>query len=440
MCVPLHIYFGVFKQIWAHFRPLKHCEGDESSLRSKIFGSSVKSKSVNEIQEEEIARKEGENQGNIIIKLAADLLDYQGATEKKDEAKAFTDSELFAEADVLFTHDCTINRGGYYGNIYMGHDGFKALLPGNKERKLIVTDTALFCQERDTEDSEDKSIKDIIIVDGNFDFEQHHLNKDHITVKNLDRKVEIRLESNTDHAETDKLIAILEYLKKNKPKSPSEKFENDEIMASIKTFGEPEEESKCRWFIQGRDYMWYLSHILEQAEHEIYITDWWFSPEIVLRRPKTKFADKDWTLEEVLKEKAKNGVMVYIMLFGSVGANMLNLGADRVRDMFNHVPNFQVIVHGAGLGDLFLWSHHEKLCIVDQSISFVGGADLCAGRWDDELYRLMDLQITDMDGDGDIDWDDVKATYENIYGKEKGETIAAAMKEEMWSNDMGGQL
>lgn len=52
----------------------------------------------------------------------------------------------------------------------------------------------------------------------------------------------------------------------------------------------------------------------------------------------------------------------------------------------------------------------------------------------------MDLQITDMDGDGDIDWNDVLETYQEIYGKEKGTEIANAMKENNWSNDMGGQL
>ena len=27
-----------------------------------------------------------------------------------------------------------------------------------------------------------------------------------------------------------------------------------------------------------------------------------------------------------------------------------------------------------------LWAHHEKLVVVDQSVAFVGGIDLCYGR------------------------------------------------------------
>ena len=38
-------------------------------------------------------------------------------------------------------------------------------------------------------------------------------------------------------------------------------------------------------------------------------------------------------------------------------------------------------------GGVFLWSHHEKTVIIDQKIAFVGGIDLCFGRWDDDFMR-----------------------------------------------------
>jgi phospholipase D1/2 len=37
------------------------------------------------------------------------------------------------------------------------------------------------------------------------------------------------------------------------------------------------------------------------------------------------------------------------------------------------------------------WAHHEKLVVVDQTVAFVGGIDLCYGRWDDPKHRLVDL-------------------------------------------------
>lgn len=36
---------------------------------------------------------------------------------------------------------------------------------------------------------------------------------------------------------------------------------------------------------------------------------------------------------------------------------------------------------------VFLWAHHEKIVVVDQTYAFVGGIDLCYGRWDDDKHR-----------------------------------------------------
>lgn len=40
---------------------------------------------------------------------------------------------------------------------------------------------------------------------------------------------------------------------------------------------------------------------------------------------------------------------------------------------------------------VYLWAHHEKLIIIDQSVAFVGGIDLAYGRWDDNEHRLTDV-------------------------------------------------
>ena len=37
-----------------------------------------------------------------------------------------------------------------------------------------------------------------------------------------------------------------------------------------------------------------------------------------------------------------------------------------------------------------IWSHHEKLVVVDDAIAFCGGLDLAWGRWDDGDHQLCD--------------------------------------------------
>ncbi len=39
---------------------------------------------------------------------------------------------------------------------------------------------------------------------------------------------------------------------------------------------------------------------------------------------------------------------------------------------------------------VYLWAHHEKIVVVDQTLAFVGGIDLAFGRYDDHCHDLGD--------------------------------------------------
>lgn len=38
-----------------------------------------------------------------------------------------------------------------------------------------------------------------------------------------------------------------------------------------------------------------------------------------------------------------------------------------------------------------LWSHHEKCVIIDQRVGFMGGLDLCYGRWDNPKHYITNV-------------------------------------------------
>ena len=42
------------------------------------------------------------------------------------------------------------------------------------------------------------------------------------------------------------------------------------------------------------------------------------------------------------------------------------------------------------------WAHHEKFIVIDYEIAFVGGLDLCFGRWDNNQHPLADIHPTDV--------------------------------------------
>jgi phospholipase D1/2 len=48
-------------------------------------------------------------------------------------------------------------------------------------------------------------------------------------------------------------------------------------------------------------------------------------------------------------------------------------------------------------GDVILyWAHHEKLCLVDGKVAFMGGLDLCYGRWDTNQHAIADAHPQDL--------------------------------------------
>lgn len=50
-----------------------------------------------------------------------------------------------------------------------------------------------------------------------------------------------------------------------------------------------------------------------------------------------------------------------------------------------------------------LTSQHEKMCVIDETIAFMGGLDLCYGRWDTSQHVLIDEDHSAPDGpDGPV--------------------------------------
>lgn len=46
---------------------------------------------------------------------------------------------------------------------------------------------------------------------------------------------------------------------------------------------------------------------------------------------------------------------------------------------------------------ILYWAHHEKLCLIDGSIAFMGGLDLCYGRWDTHQHPIADAHPSNLD-------------------------------------------
>lgn len=107
--------------------------------------------------------------------------------------------------------------------------------------------------------------------------------------------------------------------------TPAEKAE-DQLRAEINaghrfdSFAEERTDNVVKWHVDGHDYMWAVSEMLDNAKQCIFILDWWLTPELYLRRPPAKHPE--WRLDKVLKRKAEQGVKVYVVVYKEVTQTM----------------------------------------------------------------------------------------------------------------------
>ncbi|KAJ5894676.1 Phospholipase D/Transphosphatidylase [Penicillium taxi] len=199
------------------------------------------------------------------------------------------------------------------------------------------------------------------------------------------------------------------------------------------SFAPPREHNDVKWYVDGCNYFWAVSRALETARESVWILDWWLSPELYLRRPPAK--NEQYRLDRMLQAAAQRGVKVNIVVYKEVPQAVSTCSehtkkaleslhpniavfrhpdhipvrqevesdiADSLQHMSLHSGNLAKMSGDAlkaiyGINDdvVLFWAHHEKLCMIDGQIAFMGGLDLCYGRWDTHQHSISDEHPSD---------------------------------------------
>ncbi|KAK2989819.1 hypothetical protein RJ640_014766 [Escallonia rubra] len=160
--------------------------------------------------------------------------------------------------------------------------------------------------------------------------------------------------------------------------------------------GLSEDGSQAQWFVDGRAAFDAIALAIEEAKSEmiesimqIFICGWWLCPELYLRRPFSAHASS--RLDALLEAKAKQGVQIYILLYKEVALALKINSVYSKRKLLDIHENVRVLRYPDHFSSgVYLWSHHEKLVIVDYQICFIGGLDLCFGRYDSSEHKVGD--------------------------------------------------
>ncbi|CAD5118946.1 DgyrCDS7620 [Dimorphilus gyrociliatus] len=220
-------------------------------------------------------------------------------------------------------------------------------------------------------------ISDVLFMDKDFEVRKGKSEERGLHISNMTRH--LYLKCSTDKNADD----FYESIKQASESTGKEFIAKNEL----DSFAPLRKSSPAKWFADGGDYMSALADAMESAEEEIFIADWWLSPEVYLKRPITQ--DHKWRLDVLLKRKAECGIKIFVQLFKEVKQALgINSYYTKETLLKLHPENIKVLRHPDGIT---LWSHHEKCVVVDQRIAFLGGIDICYGRWDTSSHRLTDL-------------------------------------------------
>uniref|UniRef100_A0AAQ4PMH6 Phospholipase n=1 Tax=Gasterosteus aculeatus aculeatus TaxID=481459 RepID=A0AAQ4PMH6_GASAC len=294
--------------------------------------------------------------------------------------------EFIDISQLSFIHD--LGPKGLEGMIYKRSGGHR--IPGMNccghspacyrwsKRWLVVKDSCLLYMKPDS-----GAISFVLLVDKEFSIKMDSKDTEHkygVRIESLSRTLVFKCSSYRHARWWGQSIESF-------VRSHGKPFLRDHRCGS---FAQEQENIPAKWYVNGKTYMEDVADALEEAKEEIFITDWWLSPEIFLKRPVVE--GNRWRLDCTLKRKAQQGVRIFVMLYKEVELALgINSGYSK-RTLSHLHPNIKVMRHPDHVSSsVYLWAHHEKIVVVDQSVAFVGGIDLAYGRWDDSEHRLTDV-------------------------------------------------
>ncbi|KAL7590273.1 hypothetical protein Lser_V15G36709 [Lactuca serriola] len=160
-----------------------------------------------------------------------------------------------------------------------------------------------------------------------------------------------------------------------------------------------------------------ICHAILEAHHMVYIVGWSIYDKVKLVREPSKPLPSGWdlTLGELLKYKSQEGVRVLLLIWDDKTSHnnlfiktegVMQTHDEETRKFFKHssvhcvlspryASNKLSIVKQQVVGTLY--THHQKCVIVDTQAhgnyrkisAFIGGLDLCDGRYDTPEHRLF---------------------------------------------------
>lgn len=154
------------------------------------------------------------------------------------------------------------------------------------------------------------------------------------------------------------------------------------------SFAPPRRACRAAWLVDGAATFEAIASAMRAARFEVLIAGWWLCADLPLVPPRDRADEAGARLWQLVHRCARRGVKVYVLIYQepTVLENASAYNKARLQR-----SNVHVIRHrDVDARIMALWSHHEKLVVVDRRTAFAGGLDMCLGRYDDPAHALFD--------------------------------------------------
>jgi phospholipase D1/2 len=163
----------------------------------------------------------------------------------------------------------------------------------------------------------------------------------------------------------------------------------DKILKTGRNCWDISEAKKAGLLVDARDYYRAFYRAAKAAESYILLSGWQFDSNVdLLRGDDAKAAGSSATFLPFLNDlcEQKTALRIYILAWDF--SMLYSIDREWFQSWYFNWTTNERIKFRFDCCDSFDASHHQKFVVIDGTIAFVGGLDLCSGRWDERDHRV----------------------------------------------------
>ena len=181
--------------------------------------------------------------------------------------------------------------------------------------------------------------------------------------------------------------------------------------------------------IDGRDYYRAFYQAARNAEEYILISGWQFDSDVALLRGR----DADGAPGSVqfltfLNDLCEQNQRLHIYILAWDFTVLYSLDREWFQDWYFNWTTNERFTFCFDCCECFGAAHHQKFVVIDGKLAFVGGLDICSGRWDDRDHPVDSPVRVNSDLNGYAPFHDIQSYHVGSAAQKLAELFVARWK------------